>query len=120
MSVRKWLVMAGLVAAASVSAPSSASADWIFTPFVGWNFKGAADIAGNGGAALHDAAVDALNERLMSSVNATGEIFLSHTRIGGALALRLAIGNLRTTEDHIARAWALLREHTAALARPVV
>jgi aromatic-L-amino-acid/L-tryptophan decarboxylase len=69
------------------------------------------------GAALQDADVDALNERLMSSVNATGEIFLSHTRIGGALALRLAIGNLRTTEEHIARAWALLREHTAALVR---
>jgi aromatic-L-amino-acid/L-tryptophan decarboxylase len=68
------------------------------------------------GAARPDAELDAFNERLMASVNATGEMFLSHTRIDGALALRLAIGNLRTTERHIARAWTLLREHTAVLA----
>jgi opacity protein-like surface antigen len=48
MSLRKWLVTAGLVAAASVAAPSNASADWIVTPFIGWNFKGAADINDDG------------------------------------------------------------------------
>ena len=64
---------------------------------------------------LDDAELDALNERLMASVNASGEIFLSHTRINGILALRLAIGNLRTTERHIRRAWELLRSHAAEL-----
>ena len=48
MSLRKWLVTAGLAAAASVAAPANASADWIVTPFVGWNFKGAADVNDNG------------------------------------------------------------------------
>ena len=48
MSLRKWLVTAGLAAAASVAAPTNASADWIVTPFVGWNFKGAADVNDNG------------------------------------------------------------------------
>jgi aromatic-L-amino-acid/L-tryptophan decarboxylase len=61
--------------------------------------------------------LDAFNERLMASVNATGEIFISHTRIDGALALRLAIGNLRTAEHHVARAWELLRQHSAELSR---
>ncbi len=60
-------------------------------------------------------ALDALNERLMASVNATGEIFISHTRINGALALRLAIGNVRTAEHHVSRAWELLRWHNAEL-----
>jgi aromatic-L-amino-acid/L-tryptophan decarboxylase len=69
------------------------------------------------GVTLSDDELDSLNERLMASVNATGEIFISHTRINGAIALRLAIGNLRTTERHVARAWELLRQHTAALAR---
>ena len=64
---------------------------------------------------MTDAELDAFNEKLMASVNATGEIFLSHTRVSGVLTLRLAIGNLRTTEHHVARAWALLREHTAQL-----
>jgi aromatic-L-amino-acid decarboxylase len=61
--------------------------------------------------------LDAFNERLMASVNTTGEIFISHTKINGALALRLAIGNLRTAEHHVARAWELLRQHSAELSR---
>jgi aromatic-L-amino-acid decarboxylase len=55
-------------------------------------------------------ALDALNEELLERVNATGEAYLSHTRIRGRYALRLAVGHIRTTESHVARAWALLRE----------
>ena len=69
------------------------------------------------GLPLSDDELDAFNERLMASVNATGEVFLSHSRINGALALRLAIGNLRTAEPHVARAWELLRQHSAELSR---
>ncbi len=66
---------------------------------------------------LSNAELDALNERLMASVNATGEIFISHTKISGVLALRLAIGNQRTAERHVARAWELLQQHAAELLR---
>jgi aromatic-L-amino-acid/L-tryptophan decarboxylase len=66
-------------------------------------------------ASLAAAELDAFNERLMAAVNATGEMFISHTRINGAIALRLAIGNLRTEEAHVARAWELLRAHTVEL-----
>ena len=59
--------------------------------------------------------LDALNERLMNAVNATGEAFLSHTRLHGALALRLAIGNIRTTEAHIRRTWQVLNDEAAKL-----
>lgn len=55
-----------------------------------------------------DADLDRANERLMDRVNRTGEAFLSHTRIDGRLALRMAIGHERTTEDHVRRAWTLL------------
>src|SRR5689334_16312448 len=48
MSVRKWLITAGLVGLASMASPRAASADWVLTPFVGWNFKGSADVNGNG------------------------------------------------------------------------
>ncbi len=59
--------------------------------------------------------LDAANERLMAAVNATGEVFLSHTRLRGRFAIRVAIGSIRTEERHVARAWALLREQAAAL-----
>jgi aromatic-L-amino-acid decarboxylase len=61
--------------------------------------------------AADDLSVDALdraNERLLSAVNQTGEAYLSHTRIHGRFALRLAIGHLRTREEHVRRAWDLL------------
>jgi aromatic-L-amino-acid/L-tryptophan decarboxylase len=57
-----------------------------------------------------DEETDALNERILARVNASGEVFLSHTRLREGLALRLAVGNLRTTERHLARAWELLQE----------
>ena len=54
---------------------------------------------------------DRLNERILESVNATGEMFISHTRLDGRYTLRLAIGNLHTAEHHVSRAWDLLQEH---------
>jgi len=61
-----------------------------------------------------DQEVDALNERLMAAVNGTGAVFLSHTRLGGRFAIRLSVGNLRTEQRHVARAWRLLREAASA------
>jgi aromatic-L-amino-acid decarboxylase len=68
--------------------------------------------------ALHlgTAELDLFNQRLLDVVNATGEVFLSHTRVNGAFALRIAVGHLRTTSAHTHRAWELLSQHTAALA----
>lgn len=62
-----------------------------------------------------DAALDDLNERLMHAVNATGDVYLSQTRVGGHYAIRLAVGNLRTTEAHLRRAWELLRAKAGEL-----
>ncbi len=46
-------------------------------------------------------------------VNASGEVYLSHTKLHDRFTLRLAIGNIRTEERHVARAWELLREAAA-------
>jgi aromatic-L-amino-acid/L-tryptophan decarboxylase len=53
---------------------------------------------------------DAANESLLERVNATGEAYLSSTILDGRFVLRLAVGNHRTTEDDVRRAWELLRE----------
>jgi aromatic-L-amino-acid/L-tryptophan decarboxylase len=52
---------------------------------------------------------DEENEALLERVNATGEIFISHTRLDGRYVLRLAVGNARTTEADVALAWEVLR-----------
>jgi aromatic-L-amino-acid decarboxylase len=59
-----------------------------------------------------DSAIDAFNEELIDRVNRSGDVFLSHTRLGGRYVIRLAIGNLHTTENHVARAWELLNSTT--------
>lgn len=67
---------------------------------------GYADGAGGG----NDDRLDELNARVLKTVNASGEVFLSHTRIDGRYALRLAVGHIRTRERHVARAWELLQD----------
>jgi aromatic-L-amino-acid decarboxylase len=62
-------------------------------------------------------APDEENEALLERVNATGEIFISHTRLNGRYVLRLAIGNERTTEADVRRAWDVIRSAADAAAR---
>ena len=50
------------------------------------------------------------NEALLERVNRKGEMFMSHTRLGGRYVLRLAIGNAHTSEADVRRAWEILRE----------
>jgi aromatic-L-amino-acid/L-tryptophan decarboxylase len=58
---------------------------------------------------------DAVNEELLGRVNASGEVFLSHTRLGDRFVLRLAVGNARTMEDDVRLAWDVLRREAAML-----
>lgn len=62
-------------------------------------------------AGVHDeAALEAHNTAILERVNASGRVFLSHTKLNGRYTLRIAIGNLRTEERHVADAWTLLRK----------
>jgi aromatic-L-amino-acid decarboxylase len=64
-----------------------------------------------------DEDADVFNQRVLDAVNSTGEIFISHTRLNGRYTLRLAIGNLHTTETHVRRAWQLLQEQMRTIQR---
>jgi aromatic-L-amino-acid decarboxylase len=51
---------------------------------------------------------DARNRDLLERVNASGEIFISHCVLNGRYVLRLAVGQMSTTEDDVRRAWEVL------------
>jgi aromatic-L-amino-acid decarboxylase len=54
---------------------------------------------------------DALNERIMNTINASGEAYLSHTKLNGTFTLRLSVGSIRVEERHIEKVWDLLNRH---------
>ena len=60
---------------------------------------------------------DDLNEAIVDGVNRSGELFLSHTRLNGRYVIRLAVGNERTTEEDVRRAWAAIRAMTESFAQ---
>ncbi len=55
--------------------------------------------------------LDALNERIMNEINASGEAYLSHTKLNGKFTLRLSVGSIRVEEQHLKKVWDLLNEH---------
>jgi aromatic-L-amino-acid decarboxylase len=58
---------------------------------------------------------DARNEALLERVNSSGEIFISSCVLDGRYALRLAVGQMSTTEADVRRAWDVLRREAAML-----
>ena len=64
---------------------------------------------------LEGAALDDFNMDLLELVNASGDVFLSHTKLDDGIALRVAIGNLGTVETDVIRCRDLLSEGLACL-----
>jgi aromatic-L-amino-acid decarboxylase len=48
---------------------------------------------------------DVLNEKIVEAVNASGDAYLTHTTLRGRRAMRIGVGNVLTTERHLAHVW---------------
>jgi aromatic-L-amino-acid/L-tryptophan decarboxylase len=57
-----------------------------------------------------EAALRRLNEAIIEHVNVDGRAFVSHTDLGGRYAIRVAIGNMATSAEHVDTAWELMRQ----------
>src|ERR1700738_3397976 len=62
-----------------------------------------------------DEYLDRLNEAVLDAVNASGEAFLSHTKIRERYAIRMTIGNISSDWAEVDRAWRLLRDEASRL-----
>ena len=60
--------------------------------------------------------LDAFNRDLMAAVNASGRMYLTHTRVAAGVALRMVVAQTHTGREHVAEAWRDLRRAAAALA----
>jgi len=55
---------------------------------------------------------DTLNQRLLDSLNQSGDLYLTHTRLNDRLTLRLCVGQTHTEFHHVASAWKRIQEET--------
>lgn len=59
--------------------------------------------------------LNALNERLLQQLNASGQLYLTHTKVHGAFTLRMVIGQTNVTGTHVEKAWSLIRNYAEKL-----
>jgi len=67
------------------------------------------------GVALATDELNSLHRQLVESVRKTGEAYLTHTKLNGRIAIRLAVGNVLTTERHLRIVYELSRREAASL-----
>ena len=67
------------------------------------------------GVGADEGALDDRNLRLMESLNRSGKMYLTHTRVPAGVALRMVVGQTHTRRRQVAEAWTLIRETAAAL-----
>jgi aromatic-L-amino-acid decarboxylase len=60
--------------------------------------------------AANDAESDRRNSQLVETINAGGETYLMQTKLRGRTVMRLGLGNVLTTEEHLARVWQIIRD----------
>jgi aromatic-L-amino-acid decarboxylase len=58
---------------------------------------------------------DERNRELLTRVNASGDILISHAVLAGRYVLRLAVGQMHTRREDIEQAWQVLRREAAGL-----
>ena len=58
---------------------------------------------------------DALNQALLDTLNQSGKLYLTHTKLRDTLILRMSIGQTHTEFRHVEQAWQRIRETATAL-----
>jgi len=56
-----------------------------------------------------------LNSDIVERINASGRAYLTQTRLCGRTVMRIGLGNVLTTEEHLRKGWDLIRETAGAL-----
>jgi aromatic-L-amino-acid decarboxylase len=54
--------------------------------------------------------IDEVNRMLMKHLNESGRMYLTHTRVGGVVTLRMVVAQTQVTRDHVQAAWRLIQK----------
>ena len=58
---------------------------------------------------------DRANQQLMDRLNASGDLYLTHTKLDGKITLRLCVGQTNTQARHVERAWQRILEEAGKI-----
>ena len=58
--------------------------------------------------------IDQLNGEIVEKINASGRAYLTQTKLRGRTVMRIGLGNVLTTEDHLRKAWEMICETAEA------
>jgi aromatic-L-amino-acid decarboxylase len=59
--------------------------------------------------------LDNLNSEVVERINASGQAYLTQTKLRGRTVMRIGLGNVLTTEEHLRKAWQLIKEAADAV-----
>jgi aromatic-L-amino-acid decarboxylase len=62
-----------------------------------------------------DQKVDMINSKIVEQINASGRAYLTQTKLRGRTVMRIGLGNILTTEEHLRNVWGLIRQTTDEL-----
>jgi aromatic-L-amino-acid decarboxylase len=61
--------------------------------------------------------LDRLNSEIVERINASGRAYLTQTKLRARTVMRIGLGNVLTTEEHLRKAWQIIQETAGALRR---
>lgn len=67
------------------------------------------------GASMTNDKIDMLNSEIVERINASGRAYLTQTKLRGRTAMRIGLGNVLTTEQHLRKGWEMIQETASAL-----
>jgi aromatic-L-amino-acid decarboxylase len=65
--------------------------------------------------ATRDGKLDKLNSEIVERINASGRAYLTQTKLRGRTVMRIGLGNVLTTEEHLRSAWKIIQETASEL-----
>jgi aromatic-L-amino-acid decarboxylase len=65
----------------------------------------------------NESEIDQLNSEIVEKINASGRAYLTQTKLRGRTVMRIGLGNVLTTEDHLRKGWEMIQETASALKR---
>jgi aromatic-L-amino-acid/L-tryptophan decarboxylase len=59
--------------------------------------------------------INTLNSNILNSLNKSGKLYLSHTKLNGKFSLRMLVGQTNVERSHVEAAWELIKETSGGM-----